>query len=241
MARFLVMGLLVLLLCGVVAAINEFTLQVNGVDYQNLNNPTFIWGDIIRFSGSANKTTDDGVYIVLRDENNVIDWTEPKTCRGLTFGSTIRPIKIQSDNLWSYEWNTGDTSCKYPNVDALLGIDAERAMFPITMKAIVTSTPTPTPDYSAKISVLENRVLEQETKIATQATQIQQVESRVKTFGEIMAEEANATQTVTPSPTQTVNYESTIAAMQTQLAQQQTQMVEQGSWIDQILRFLGLK
>lgn len=44
-----------------------------------------------------------------------------------------------------------------------------------------------------------------------------------------------------PIPTSTVDYDATIAAMQSQIAEQNAKIEEQGSWIDQILRFLGLK
>ena len=47
--------------------------------------------------------------------------------------------------------------------------------------------------------------------------------------------------TATPRPTAKVNYSATIATMQSQIAEQNTKIEEQGSWIDQILKFLGLK
>jgi len=50
--------------------------------------------------------------------------------------------------------------------------------------------------------------------------------------------------TQTPVPTTTtptVNYSATIAAMQSQIAEQNTKILEQESWIDQILKFLGLR
>jgi hypothetical protein len=47
--------------------------------------------------------------------------------------------------------------------------------------------------------------------------------------------------TATPEPTATVNYSATIAALEKQMAKQNAKIEEQGSWIDQILKFLGLK
>lgn len=49
------------------------------------------------------------------------------------------------------------------------------------------------------------------------------------------------TTTATPKPTRKVNYSATIATMQSQIAEQNAKIDEQESWIDQILRFLGLK
>jgi len=46
---------------------------------------------------------------------------------------------------------------------------------------------------------------------------------------------------VTSQPTETINYSATIAVMQSQIAQQNAKIAEQGSWIDIILKFLGLK
>jgi hypothetical protein len=46
---------------------------------------------------------------------------------------------------------------------------------------------------------------------------------------------------ITPQPTETANYSATIAVMQSQIAQQNAKIEEQGSWIDKILKFLGLK
>lgn len=47
--------------------------------------------------------------------------------------------------------------------------------------------------------------------------------------------------TATPHPTATVNYSATIEVLQKQVDAQNAKIEEQGSWIDQILRFLGLK
>lgn len=49
--------------------------------------------------------------------------------------------------------------------------------------------------------------------------------------------------TVSPTlqPTETVNYSATIAILQEQIANQSTRIDEQDTWIDTILKFLGLK
>jgi hypothetical protein len=49
------------------------------------------------------------------------------------------------------------------------------------------------------------------------------------------------TTTVTPKPTATVNYSATIERLEREIAEQNEKIEEQGSWIDMILRFLGLK
>ena len=45
----------------------------------------------------------------------------------------------------------------------------------------------------------------------------------------------------TPIPTSTIDYDATIAALQSQIDEQNAKIEEQGNWIDAILRFLGLK
>jgi hypothetical protein len=57
----------------------------------------------------------------------------------------------------------------------------------------------------------------------------------------IITELTTTATTATPTPTATVNYSATIAALEKQMAEQNAKIEEQGNWIDQILRFLGLK
>jgi len=61
------------------------------------------------------------------------------------------------------------------------------------------------------------------------------------TTGIITTQMTTTVTTATPRPTAKVNHSATIAAMQSQIAEQNAKIEEQGSWIDQILRFLGLK
>jgi hypothetical protein len=61
------------------------------------------------------------------------------------------------------------------------------------------------------------------------------------TTGTTITELTTTVTTATPRPTAKVNLSATIATMQSQIADQKTKIEEQGSWIDQILRFLGLK
>jgi hypothetical protein len=48
------------------------------------------------------------------------------------------------------------------------------------------------------------------------------------------------TTTPTPRPTATINYSATIAAMQSQIAEQNVKIERQGGWLEKILKFLGL-
>jgi len=61
------------------------------------------------------------------------------------------------------------------------------------------------------------------------------------TTGIITTQFTTPATTATPRPTAKVNYSATIAVMQSQIAEQNAKIEEQESWIDQILRFLGLK
>jgi len=208
-----------LLLCGIVAA-GEFTMQINGKPYQNIANPVFTWGDKIQFSGM--NTVSDAVYLSLGELPDNLDWTEPNSCKGLawnTKGTTHNPIKGES---WSYQWNTGDPACKYPNVDTTLQMEVWEAgmpiTFPIIMKAVPVPISSPTPDYDAKIAALE-------AKVSTQSTQIQEL--AIKT-------PVPTTSIKIPIPTQTEDYDAKIAALQKQID-------EQNSIIYQILHFLGLR
>jgi len=229
--RYLIVGLLVLLLCGVVAG-EEFTMQINGVDYRSLNNPAFTWGDTIRFSGTANQST---IYLFLEDpQKEMPSWNMPHACTGLTFIFESPTITPNSAGIWSYNWNTGDPVCKYPNADAHVMLyvpNKDPIRTPITMRAIVTPTPTPTPDYQAQIAALETRIAAQETTIKAQATMIQEIAVRTPVPTTIPT---TVITTQTPVPTQTVDYEATLAAIQKQIDQQ-------NDIIYQILHFLGLR
>jgi len=61
------------------------------------------------------------------------------------------------------------------------------------------------------------------------------------TTGSITTQFTTPATIATPITTATINYSATIDAMQNQIAEQNAKIEEQGSWIDQILRFLGLK
>lgn len=80
---------------------------------------------------------------------------------------------------------------------------------------------------------IENLVL---SPISTQTPAI-----TTTTPGAITTQLTTTVTTATPRPTAKVNYSATIATMQSQIAEQNAKIEEQGSWIDQILRFLGLK
>lgn len=236
--QWAILAFCMLLLCGIAAAADEFTLQVNGVDYQSLNNPTFTWGDTITFSGTSSSGE---TYITLgTPDDAAADWTPRATCKGLQWSVSKSTHSLIMGEAWSYVWNTGDSACKYPNVDTKITIETMGGVpvsFPITMKAVVTPTPTPTPDYNAKIAAIETQVAQQNSTLA----------AHEKSFGEIMAAEAaakNATATptvVAAKPTSTVNYSATIAALEKRLDEQNAKIEEQGNFINEIMKFLGLQ
>ncbi|MDO8874215.1 MAG: PEGA domain-containing protein [Methanoregula sp.] len=58
------------------------------------------------------------------------------------------------------------------------------------------------------------------------------------TIGAIITELTTTGTTATPEPTATVNYSATIAAMQSQIAEQNAKITEQGNILDQITHFL---
>jgi hypothetical protein len=240
--RCIITGLLIAaLLFGIVVAEDNFTMQINDVDYQNLNNPVFTWGDIIRFSGTNNVS--DAIYISLGDPAPNIDWNEPRACKGLvwdTKGSTHHPIR---GKLWEYSWDTGDSVCKYPNTDTNIQINIWESgtpvSFSIVMKAVPVPTTSPTANYSAQIAELQTQVSAQETRIRTQDTKIKQIDEKTLVSTTIQTPipttiPMTVTTTKTPKPTQTPDYEATIAEIQKQID-------EQNDIIYQILHVLGLK
>jgi len=219
-----------------------FTLKINGVNYQNLNNPSFTWGDIIQFSGTNNAAETNSVYLTLGKPDDNVDWIPPAKCEELNWYVT-RSAHIQRKTTagygsWSYKWDSGNKVCKYPNVDTVISLellDVGDIKVPITMKAKIIPTPTPTPDYQAKIAALETRIAAQETQIKTQATQIQEIAVRTPVPTTIpTTSPTTVITTSTPVPTQTPDYEATLIAIQKQIDQQ-------NDIIYQILHFLGLR
>ena len=257
------MILTVSILCPVVSAA-DFTMQVNGVDSRSLNNPTFTWGDTIRFAGTLIITDADranpnanqanlanpSVYIYALDPSGKYPLSVPSACKGLST-MTGNPIKVASDHTWSYNWNTGESLCGYPNADVTLTISDDKTlsipgatMIPFTMKAVVTPTPTPTPDYNAKIAALETKLAAQDTKIAEQA-------AAVATQGKVVAEIAAKTPTptpvptvrttrVTPKPTVTIDHAAAEKALEQRLAEVEAAQQKQGDFISQIMKWLGI-
>ena len=95
-----------------------------------------------------------------------------------------------------------------------------------------TSTTEPTPDYSAQIAGINHQITIHETEI--------------KDIKETL--DQNPVITSTPAPVLTVNvtaiptvdYEKRLADMDAKIAETQQKQQEQESWIDVILKFLGL-
>jgi hypothetical protein len=209
MARWLAVGICVLLLCGVVAAEN-LTVSISSPPN---GQPMFLVGDTVTISG-----------INLGSEITKIKLTDGGKGTSESFETPVR-----EDKTWVYPFSG------LPHGGYILTIsnDIEYIQSGFTVAASLPKTPTPvpttepTPDYSAKIAQLEQKVAEQDIQIATLQ------KTPVPTIAEITAP--------TPSPTATPDYEVTIAAMQTKIVEQEIQIKEQGSWIDAILRFLGLK
>lgn len=203
----------------------EFTISVNGMDYQSLNNPSFTWGDTITFSGTYRITDEDrakygdalasepNVYINILDPYGDLPNRIPDACKGLSPG-TAYPISVDSNNGWTYTWDSGNLVCKYPLYsDTRLTVSSMGVEFPITMKGKITPTPTPTEDYGAKIAALESKVAEQNSTIATLST----VAAR-----------------------KTVNYTERLEAIERNASEQRAKIEEQEDWIQQIMVFLGL-
>jgi hypothetical protein len=173
----------------------------------------FMTGDTVTISGT--NTVSGKAYLKLTNMN--------------TWEDRFLEVSVNPDKSWSHSFTPaiGGYIIYASSLEGTNFMDSQdfaTAGFTVarSLPKIPTPTPTPepTPDYSAKIAQLEKKVAEQDTKIAT----LQNTPTPV--IAEVTAP--------TPSPTATPNYEATIAAMQTQIE-------EQGSWIDAILRFLGLK
>jgi len=241
--------IVMVLVCGIVSASDEFTLQVNGVDYQNLDNPTFTWGDTIRFTGVNNISGSH--HLSLGDPEEVIDWNPPRPCKGLSWvikGATLYPITPNPDKTWGYTWDSGEASCKYPNVDTTLKMEVMGAgsskYYTIKMKAIFIPTPTATPDYGAKIREIETKLSEQGAKVASQETKIQAQETKIKQIDEKTPAPTPVPTTIittkTPIPTATIDHAATIAALEKHLSEIEAEQQKQGDFIYQIMKFLGL-
>jgi hypothetical protein len=95
-----------------------------------------------------------------------------------------------------------------------------------------TTAPTETPDYSATLAALESNLTEQNATIAAHETMIGDLYSAVET------QETAIERHLLATPTATVNYSATIAALENQIAAQEAKNAEQDSLIDQIWHFL---
>lgn len=210
--------------------VNEMTLKINGVDYKSLNNPSFIWGDTIRFSGMNNIS--DSLHLSLGNPEEVIDWNPPRACKSLSWavkGATLYPIITGPDKAWGYSWDSGDPKCKYPNVDTTLIMEVMGAgpskYYTIKMKAIVIQTPSPTlpPTPTLTIAPAQTTVTPQPTVIKT------------------TSEPVNLKIPVTTIPLTTTNYDEKIAAIEKEQATQKGMIDQIWEIINQILAFLGME
>lgn len=102
-------------------------------------------------------------------------------------------------------------------------------------------------DYSTSVTVLgDTSTVNPTLEKISSSTQTTVVPTVTTTTSQLIPTTTLSTQiptstTATPRPTSKVNYSATIATMQSQIAEQNAKIEEQGSWIDQILKFLGLK
>lgn len=97
-----------------------------------------------------------------------------------------------------------------------------------------TPTTEPTPDLEGKIALLETNVSQQNASIVAIETKVGDLNSTVATQRTIVAEHIAAT----TSPT--INYSATLAAIQSQQAEQAAQIDWLTSTINAIKAFLGL-
>lgn len=103
-----------------------------------------------------------------------------------------------------------------------------------------TSTPTPTPTPTTASPT---------TSLTTSPTYVTTTTKLPTTLQTTILPTTSPTSTVptqtitivTSRPTTTINYSATIEALQKQVDDQNAKIEEQGNWLDQILRFLGLK
>lgn len=237
------LAVVIVLMVWPVAASDDFTLQINGVDYRSLNNPTFTWGDTIRFSGTNNLS--DKTYFTLEDPN----WDSsmrPQACKGLSlgskYGSPVLHISVKSDKSWVYEWDSGEVACKYPNqnVGLYLVSGNKQISVPLSMREkyilppALTPTPTPTPDYDAKIRALETKLIDQDAKVSAQETQLKTQSLEIKKIS------VTTIPTATPKPTATIDHAAIEAALEKRLAEVEAEQQKQGYFLYQIMKFLGL-
>lgn len=103
-----------------------------------------------------------------------------------------------------------------------------------TLTSTSTYTSTPTPAITTTITTLQTSSVPT-TIISSIPTSAQPTTTITQSTG------TPTITTRTPRPTSTINYSATIEALQKQVDEQDTKIKEQGSWIDMILQFLGLK
>jgi len=228
----LVVGILIaVLLCGVVSAsVNLTATTSTPPNGRNI----FLVGDTVTISGM----------------NHISDITHIRIVPYKTRIAEYYQVNVGSDGTWHYSITpqpdtyeiiimpvSEEESIKIyrdtgvPIESVIIGFSISKSM----STPAPTPTPIPTPDYEAKIAALETRIAAQETKIQTQATQIQQIAARTPEPTTIpTTAPTTVITTKTPVPTQTVDYEATLAAIQKQID-------EQNDIIYQILHFLGLR
>jgi len=195
-------ALIVMLLCGVAVANENLTVIIDPPSDPSQDG-VFLIGDTIRISG----------------RNLISNMTYIRLTRDSQEKQFFR-ADVDNEGEWSYSFGKPLQHGAYSFLVSTP--DSEEYVqsgFVLARKII---TPTPTPDYNAKISVLEDKISVQETQIIIPTT-------------------IPTTEIITPEPTKTTDWNAKIAALETQLAEQREQVKAQKSIIDRILEFLGLK
>lgn len=242
-ARLLVAGALVaVLLCGVVTAGETQYISVlhagkydqelgEAVKLSGMNRGFCYYNKSISAPGAVIPECDSGfvhkTYITLEKVG----------------GGLIQNYQVvdYGDNTWSYKINSLDLGTYRVTVrmspdGAVTAQDEFKVVVP-TPEPTPTPTPTPTPNYEAKIAALETKIAAQETKINTQSTRIQEIADKTPVP---TAVPTTVITTKTPVPTATIDHAATIAALEKHLAEVEAAQKEQGDWIRQIMKFLGM-
>ena len=255
MARWLVVGICVVLLCRMAAA-GEMdpvgTMNLTVISAPPPDGYMYYIGETVQFSGInliSNKTYVRIVNYVLKDDDPQLVFN---VVNGHWSGSYVHsdPNRSGRSQLVVKPYSDEEASAiflaqsKYPDqafayYQGYPGIKPTPTPTPspAPTSAATTQRPTPTQtvNLSKKIADVESRVSEQNESIAAVKTKIAEQSAT------IAAHDTMITEIIAATPTDTPNYSATIATLQTKLAEQEAKNIEQDSWIDTILRFLGLK
>lgn len=186
-------------------------------------NPNHYAGDPITITGT--NTLSNTTYLKIEKVGSGGDDPEYAVVTVDGTGRWEYTLKKHVDQgaKYIFAWNSSDMT---PNTEDYYGVftvhhESDSPNYD-PGPLVYAPTRTPVPDYGEKIAELEKRIAEQETVIAAARATPDPITPP------------------TPIPTATIDHAATIAALEKSLEEMERKQNEQGDWIQQILKFLGL-